>query len=92
MSLAGALSVLRPTLPYSVALTRRGLPRPKADGFEPHPSLAAPPPALEMARTMLALPCWSTPIGSWERPATPGRPAGSVAERAAVLATALPAV
>ena len=55
MSFAGALSILRPTLPYYLALTRHGLLRLKTDGFELHPSLAAPPLALEMARTMFAL-------------------------------------
>src|SRR5262249_59236521 len=55
MSFAGALNLLRPTLPYYLALTRHGLLRLKPDGFELHPNLAAPPLAQEMARTMFAL-------------------------------------
>jgi hypothetical protein len=55
MSLASALSILRPTLPYYLALAKHGLLRLKPDGFELHPSLAAPPVALHMARTMFAL-------------------------------------
>jgi hypothetical protein len=55
MNLASALSVLRPTLPYYLALTRHGLLRLKSDGFELHLSLSAPPLALEMARTMFVL-------------------------------------
>jgi hypothetical protein len=55
MSFAGALSVLRPTLPCYLALTRHGLLRLKPDGFELHPSLAAPRLAREMARAMFAL-------------------------------------
>jgi hypothetical protein len=92
MTFAGALSVLRLTLPSYLALTRRGLPRLEPDGFELHPSLAAPPLALEVALAMLALPCWSTPICSWECPATPGRLTESEVEQAAELATAPPAV
>jgi hypothetical protein len=55
MSFANALSVLRPTLPYYVALTRYGLLRITKDSFEfcPHP--AAPPLAVEMARAVFTM-------------------------------------
>jgi hypothetical protein len=52
MSFASALNVLRPTLPYYVALTRYGLLRLTKDCFEFHPHPAAPPVALEMARAV----------------------------------------
>jgi hypothetical protein len=56
MSFANALSVLRRTLPYYVALTNYGLLRITKDSFEFHPDPAAPPVALEMARATCA---WS---------------------------------
>jgi len=92
MSYAGAPSVLGPTLPYSLALTRRGLPLLKPDGFEPHPSLAARSWPRKWPARCWPLPSWSTPICSCERPVTPGRPTESEAERAAALATALPSM
>ena len=49
MSFASALNVLRPTLPYYLALTKYGLLRITKDCFEFHPDPAAPPIALEMA-------------------------------------------
>ncbi len=52
MSFASALSVLRPTLLYYVALTKYGLQRITQDRFEYHPNPAAPPIALEMARAV----------------------------------------
>jgi hypothetical protein len=55
MSFANALSVLRPTLPYYLALTRYGLLRLTRDSFEFHPHSAAPPLALEMARAVFTL-------------------------------------
>jgi hypothetical protein len=55
MSFASALTVLRPTLPYYVALTKYGLLRLDANKFEFHPHPAAPPLALEMARTVMAM-------------------------------------
>jgi hypothetical protein len=55
MSFANALSVLRPTLPHYVALTRYGLLRLHRDRFEFCPDPAAPPLAVEMARTVFAL-------------------------------------
>jgi hypothetical protein len=55
MSFAGALTILRPTLPYYVALTKYGLLRLNANTFEfcPHP--AAPPFALDMAKAIFTL-------------------------------------
>src|SRR5215470_18090855 len=55
MSFASALNVLRPSLPYYLALMKYGLLRINRDAFEfvPHP--AAPPIAVEMARTVFAL-------------------------------------
>jgi hypothetical protein len=55
MSLASALSVLRPTLPYYIALAKYGLLRLNRAAFEYHPHPAAPRIAVEMARTVLAL-------------------------------------
>ncbi len=55
MSLASALSVLRPTLPYYLALTRYGLLRLTQDRFEFAPSPAAPPLAAEMARAVFTM-------------------------------------
>jgi hypothetical protein len=55
MSFANALSVLRPTLPYYLALTKYGLLRITKDSFEFHPHLAAPPIALEMAKAVFTL-------------------------------------
>jgi hypothetical protein len=54
MSFASALSVLRPTLPYYLALTRHGLLRLTRDAFEFYPNPAAPPLAVEMARAVFA--------------------------------------
>jgi hypothetical protein len=48
MSFANALSVLRPTLPYYLALTKYSLLRLTDHSFEFHPHQAAPPIALEM--------------------------------------------
>jgi hypothetical protein len=73
MSFAGALNVLRPTLPYYLALTRDGLPRLKPDGFEPHPSLAAPPLALEVARAMFALGGRAAGTAASGHPCRPGQ-------------------
>jgi hypothetical protein len=55
MSFPSALSVLRPTLPYYVALTKYGLLRLTKDSFEfcPHP--AAPAVAVEMARAVFTM-------------------------------------
>jgi hypothetical protein len=55
MSFANALNVLRPTLPYYIALTKYGLLRITKDCFEFDPNLAAPPIALEMARAVFTL-------------------------------------
>jgi hypothetical protein len=52
MSLASALNVLRPTLPYYLALTKYKLLRLDAHTFQFHPHAAAPPIALEMAKTV----------------------------------------
>jgi hypothetical protein len=54
MSFASALNVLRPTLPYYVALTKYGLLRITKDSFE-LAHAAAPPMAVEMARAVFAL-------------------------------------
>jgi trehalose-6-phosphatase len=55
MSLASALNVLRPTLPYYLALTKYDLLHLDATTFEfrPHPN--APPVALEMAKTVFTM-------------------------------------
>jgi hypothetical protein len=55
MSFANALSVLRPTLPCYLALTKYGLLRLTEHSFEFHPHLAAPPLALEMAKAVFTL-------------------------------------
>ncbi len=55
MSLASALNILRPSLPYYLALARYGLLRISRDAFEFCPDPAAPPLAVEMARTVFAL-------------------------------------
>src|SRR4051794_25895308 len=55
MSFASALSVLRPTLPYYLALTKYDLLRINRDAFEFVPHAAAPPIAVEMAKTVFAL-------------------------------------
>ena len=55
MSFASALTVLRPTLPYYVALTKYGLLRITKDCFEFHPNPAAPPIALDMARAVFTM-------------------------------------
>src|SRR5437762_1147114 len=55
MSFASALNDLRQTLPYYLALTKYGLLRLSHNSFEFVPQPAAPPLAVEMARTVLAL-------------------------------------
>ena len=55
MSFANALSLLRPTLPYYLALTKYGLLRLTEHSFEFHPHPAAPPLALEMAKAVFML-------------------------------------
>ncbi len=55
MSFASALNVLRPTLPYYLALTKHGLLRITKESFEFHPDPAAPPIALEMASAVFRL-------------------------------------
>jgi hypothetical protein len=55
MSFANALSVLRPTLPYYVALTKYGLLRITKDTFEFDPHPAAPPLAVEMAKAVFTM-------------------------------------
>jgi hypothetical protein len=55
MSLASAMNVLRPTLPYYVALTRYGLLRINDHSFECHLHPAAPPLALEMAKAVFTM-------------------------------------
>ncbi len=55
MSFANALSVLRPTLPYYVALTKYGLLRLTRDRFEFDANLAAPSIALEMAKHVFTM-------------------------------------
>jgi hypothetical protein len=55
MSFANALNVLRPTLPYYVALTKYGLLRITKDTFEFDPHPAAPPIALEMAKAVFTM-------------------------------------
>ena len=55
MSFASTLGLLRPTLPYYLALVKHGLLRISRDSFEFHPSPAAPPLALSMAQTVFAM-------------------------------------
>jgi hypothetical protein len=55
MSFASALSVLRPTLPYYVALVKYALLCITKDSFEFFPNPAAPPVPVEMARAVLAM-------------------------------------
>jgi hypothetical protein len=55
MSFASALSVLRPTLPYYVALTKYGLLRITDHSFQFDPNPAAPPIALEMAKAVFTM-------------------------------------
>jgi hypothetical protein len=55
MSFASALSTLRPTLPYYLALTKYGLLRLTRDRFEFHPDPSAPPLAVEMARAVFKM-------------------------------------
>jgi hypothetical protein len=55
MSFANALSVLRPTLPYYVALTKYGLLRITKDSFQFDPHPAAPPNALDMAKAVFTM-------------------------------------
>ena len=55
MSLANALNILRPTLPYYLALTKYGLLRLGKNTFDFHPNPAAPPLAIEMVRTVFAM-------------------------------------
>jgi len=55
MSLASALNILRPTLPYYLALTKYGLLHLDANTFEFRPHPAAPPLALEMAKAVFTM-------------------------------------
>jgi hypothetical protein len=55
MSFANALNVLRPTLPYYIALTKYGLLRITDHSFEFNPHPAAPPIALEMAKAVFTM-------------------------------------
>src|SRR6516162_10225325 len=55
MSFAGALEVLRATLPCYLALTKYGLLRITKDSFEFDPNPAAPPIAVEMAKAVFTL-------------------------------------
>jgi hypothetical protein len=55
MSFASALSILRPTLPYYLALTKYDLLHLDQDCFEFRPNSAAPPLAVEMARAVSAM-------------------------------------
>ena len=55
MSFANALSVLRPTLPYYLALVKHGLLRLTRDSFEFFPNPAAPPLAVEMAKAVFTM-------------------------------------
>src|SRR5438270_11938205 len=55
MSLASALHVLRPTLPYYVALTKYGLLRITPNRFEFHPHPKAPLLAVEMAEAVFTM-------------------------------------
>jgi hypothetical protein len=55
LSLASALNILHPTLPYYIALAKYDLLHLLADSFEFRPHRKAPPPAIEMACTVFAL-------------------------------------
>src|ERR1700680_2976986 len=55
MSLASALNILPPTLPYYLALTRYDLLHLDANTFEFRPHTAAPPLALEMAKAVFTM-------------------------------------
>jgi hypothetical protein len=55
MSFAGALEVLRPTLPYYLTLTKYSLLRITKESFEFDPNPAAPPIALEMAKAVFTM-------------------------------------
>jgi hypothetical protein len=55
MSFANALNILRPTLPYYLALAKYGLLRITKDHFEFHPHTAAPPLALEMVNAVFTM-------------------------------------
>jgi hypothetical protein len=55
MSFANALNILRPTLPYYIALTKYGLLRLDTNTFQLRPHRAAPPFALEMANAVFSL-------------------------------------
>ena len=55
MPLASALSVLCPTLPYYLALTKFDLLHLDATTFEFRPNRAAPPLALEMAKAVFTM-------------------------------------
>src|SRR5262245_65786917 len=55
MSFASALSILRPTLPSYLALTKYDLLHIEQDCFEYRPNAAAPPLAVEMARAVFAM-------------------------------------
>jgi hypothetical protein len=55
MSIANALNLLRPTLPYYLAVAKYGLLRITRDCFELRPSPQAPPVANHMAQTVMAM-------------------------------------
>jgi hypothetical protein len=55
MSFANALNILRPTVPYYIALAKYGLLCLTKDRFEFRPHLAAPPIALEMAQAVFTM-------------------------------------
>ena len=55
MGFATALNLLRPTLPYYIALTKYGLLRITKDCFEFDQHPAAPPIALEMAKAVFTM-------------------------------------
>ncbi len=55
MSFASALNLLRPTLPFYVALTKHGLLRLNRNACEFYPDPAAPQIAVEMARTIFTM-------------------------------------
>jgi hypothetical protein len=55
MSFASALEILRPSLPYYIALTKCGLLRITPDSYEFDPNRAAPPIAVEMARAVFTM-------------------------------------
>src|ERR1022692_769134 len=55
MSLASALNLLRPTLPFYIALTKYDILHLDQHTFEYRPHPAAPPLALEMAKAVFAM-------------------------------------